>query len=57
MKGLEQVRILGEVESSRLRGADLGLSAVMAQMHEFHTRVRDGIAPMTSLLRQFETAS
>ena len=57
MKGLEQVRILGEVESSRLRGADLGLSAVMAQMQEFHTRVRDGIAPMISLLRQFETAS
>lgn len=56
MAGLEQVRILGEVESSRVRGADQGLSAVMSQLAEFHGHVRDRIRPMMLLLRHLDMA-
>nr|WP_254368034.1 PAS domain S-box protein [Paracoccus sp. Z118] len=56
MAGLDQVRILGEVESGRLRQHDLGLGAVMAQLEEFHGRIRDRLSAMITLTRQMDRA-
>ncbi|WP_134726570.1 hypothetical protein [Paracoccus luteus] len=46
MVGLDQVRILGEVESGRLRGRDGGLSAIMTQLEDFHARIRDRVGSL-----------
>lgn len=56
MAGLEQVRILGEVESSRVRDDDQGLSAVVAQLRAFHDDVRERLRPMMLLLRHLDVA-
>lgn len=49
MSGLEQVRILGEVESGRLRQNDGGLASIMGQLHDFHARIRSRLNAMIRL--------
>lgn len=48
MIGLDQIRIMGEIESGRLRERG-ELSVLMEQMAEFHTRLRDRLQKLVSL--------
>ena len=49
MSGLDQIRILGEVESGRMRHADGGLAAIMAQLTSFHGLIHTRLGAMTSV--------
>lgn len=57
MSGLEQVRILGEVESGRLRHNDGGLAAIMGQLHDFHNRIRNRLNTMIGLSVEMSAAT
>lgn len=49
MTGLDQVRILGEVESRRRRDEDTGLPAIMAQLYGLHGSIRERLATLAGL--------
>lgn len=48
MIGLDQLRIMGEIESGRLRETG-ELSVLMEQLGQFHTRLRDRLQKLVSL--------
>lgn len=48
MAGLDQIRILGEVESGRIRNADGGLAAIMSQLTSFHGLIHQRLNAMTN---------
>lgn len=48
MAGLDQIRILGEVESGRIRHADGGLSSIMAQLTSFHGLIHTRLSAMSN---------
>lgn len=48
MSGLDQIRILGEVESGRLRNSDGGLAAIMTQLTTFHGLIHARLSAMTN---------
>lgn len=56
MAGLEQVRILGEVESGRLRNRDGGLASIMQQLEQFHARIRDRLTALINLTARMTQA-
>lgn len=55
MAGLEQIRILGEVESGRLRNSDGGLAAVMAQLTTFHAQIHTRLATMSNVAARMQS--
>lgn len=48
MAGLDQIRILGEVESGRIRHADGGLASIMAQLTSFHGLIHTRLSAMSN---------
>lgn len=48
MAGLDQIRILGEVESGRLRNSDGGLAAIMSQLTSFHGLIHTRLNAMSN---------
>lgn len=46
MAGLDQIRILGEVESGRIRDSDSGLAAIMSQLTSFHGQIHSRLTTM-----------
>ena len=48
MAGLDQIRILGEVESGRIRNADGGLAAIMSQLTSFHGLIHTRLTAMSN---------
>lgn len=57
MAGLEQIRILGEVESGRLRNSDGGLAAVMAQLTSFHGQIHTRLTTMSNVAARMQSGS
>ena len=55
MAGLDQIRILGEVESGRLRNADGGLAAIMAQLSSFHDLIHTRLAVMSNVAARMQS--
>lgn len=54
MAGLDQIRILGEVESGRLRNSDGGLAAVMAQLTAFHAQIHTRLTAMSNIAARMQ---
>lgn len=54
MAGLDQIRILGEVESGRLRNSDGGLAAVMAQLTSFHAQIHTRLTAMSNIAARMQ---
>ena len=55
MAGLDQIRILGEVESGRLRNSDGGLAAVMGQLTSFHGLIHTRLTAMSNIAARMQT--
>lgn len=55
MAGLDQIRILGEVESGRLRNSDGGLAAIMAQLTSFHGQIHARLSVMSNVAARMQS--
>lgn len=54
MAGLDQIRILGEVESGRIRNSDSGLAAIMSQLTSFHGQIHSRLTTMGNTAARME---
>lgn len=55
MAGLDQIRILGEVESGRLRNSDGGLASIMAQLTSFHGLIHTRLTTMSNVAARMQS--